>query len=76
MKLGSVRFQALLQPGAPNDEYTLEQRRTIDASLERADEDIKAGRVYGPFHTIAELESSMRHVAKDMKGKHKARTRR
>ena len=62
-------------PAVANDEYTPEQRRIIDSRLEKADEDIKAGRVYGPFDTIAELERSMRRVAKDIKGKSKIRAR-
>ena len=32
-----------------DDEYTPEQRRIIDARLDKADEDIKAGRIHGPF---------------------------
>ena len=32
-----------------DDEYTPEQRRVIDARLAEAEEDIKAGRVHGPF---------------------------
>ncbi len=32
-----------------DDEYTPAQRRIIDARLDRADADIKAGRVHGPF---------------------------
>ena len=62
-------------PAVANDEYTPEQRRIIDSRLEKAEEDIKAGRVYGPFDTIAELERSMRRVAKDIKGKSKIRAR-
>jgi len=34
---------------AKDDEYTPEQRRVIDARLAKADQDIKAGRVHGPF---------------------------
>lgn len=59
-----------------DDEYTPAQRLIIDARLAKAEEDIKAGRVYGPFDTIAELERSMRQVAKKMKSKSKARARR
>ncbi|MGI8991701.1 MAG: AbrB/MazE/SpoVT family DNA-binding domain-containing protein [Bryobacteraceae bacterium] len=32
-----------------DDEYTPEQRRIIDARLDKSDENIKAGRVHGPF---------------------------
>ena len=31
------------------DEYTTDQRRIIDARLAAGDEDIRAGRVHGPF---------------------------
>src|SRR5687768_5883662 len=34
-----------------DDEYTPAQRRVIDARLAEAEEDIKEGRVYGPFTT-------------------------
>ena len=36
---------------AADDEYSPEQRRIIDARLAKADEEIKHGRVYGPFNT-------------------------
>jgi len=42
-----------------DDEYTPRQRRIIDARLRKADEDIKAGRVYGPFKTSEELAASV-----------------
>src|SRR5579864_8332164 len=41
-----------------DDEYTPEQRRLIDAELDKADADIKAGRVHGPFSTHKEFISS------------------
>ncbi|MBI3682118.1 MAG: hypothetical protein HY235_17190 [Acidobacteria bacterium] len=37
------------KPPVAIDEYTPEQRRIIDARLALADEDVKKGRVYGPF---------------------------
>ena len=37
------------KPPVAVDEYTPEQRRIIDARLALADEDVKKGRVYGPF---------------------------
>ena len=37
-----------------DDEYTPAQRRVIDARLADAEEDIKAGRVHGPFDTADE----------------------
>ena len=37
-----------------DDEYTPEQRRIIDARLAKAEADIKAGRVHGPFGSASE----------------------
>ena len=37
------------KPPTAHDEYTPEQRRVIDARLAKSDEDIKAGRIHGPF---------------------------
>ena len=42
-----------------NDEYTPAQRRIIDARLAKADEDIEAGRLYGPFNTAEEMAASI-----------------
>ena len=41
------------------DEYTPAQRRRIDARLRKAGEDIKAGRVYGPFESAGEMAKSI-----------------
>ena len=38
-----------------DDEYTPEQRRIIDARLAKSNEDIKKGRVHGPFETHEEM---------------------
>src|SRR5207237_2417627 len=40
-----------------DDQYTPEQRRIIDARLDKADEDIKAGRVHGPFTSAKEASA-------------------
>jgi hypothetical protein len=50
-----------ITPRMPNadDEYTPAERRVIDARLAKSDEDIKAGRVYGPFNTAAEMAASI-----------------
>jgi len=37
------------------DEYTPAQRRVIDARLAKSTEDIKKGRVHGPFETHEEM---------------------
>ena len=56
-------------PKAPSadDEYTPEQRRIIDARLAKADEDIKRGRVYGPFNTAEEMAASIEANIKKMR---------
>jgi AbrB family looped-hinge helix DNA binding protein len=54
-----------------NEDITPEQRRIIDAQLAEGLEDVKTGRVYGPFKTIAELERSMREVGKKLRSKPK-----
>ncbi len=50
----------------PDDdvEYSPKHRRIIDAELEKGLEDVKMGRVYGPFKTAAELVASMRSELK------------
>ena len=57
----------LPKPPGADDEYTPEQRRTIDARLAKADEDIKHGRVYGPFDTHAEFIASLHKEAKKLR---------
>lgn len=47
-----------------HDEYTPEQRRTIDARLAKADQDIKAGRVHGPF-TSKQAANFIENLAKE-----------
>jgi AbrB family looped-hinge helix DNA binding protein len=42
-----------------DDEYTPAQRRIIDARLAKSDEDIKRGRVYGPFNSAEEMAASI-----------------
>lgn len=40
-------------------EFTKAERRAIDTSLARSTDDIKKGRVYGPFSTAKELAASV-----------------
>src|SRR5260370_13484746 len=49
-------------PQFPDDEveYSSKQRRIIDAELGKGLEDVKMGRVYGPFKTAAELVASIK----------------
>ena len=48
-----------------DDEYTPEQRRIIDERLAKADEDIKNGRVHGPF----EVEEAIQFLRKEIKAR-------
>jgi AbrB family looped-hinge helix DNA binding protein len=58
-------------PSADN-EYTPAQRRIIDARLAKSDEDIKRGRVYGPFETHEEFITELhQQVAKPARKKTK-----
>ncbi len=52
-----------------DDEYTPAQRRMIDARLAEADEDIKRGRLYGPFDTHEQFLASLHKEAKKLRGK-------
>lgn len=42
-----------------DDEYTPAQRHIIDARLAKADDDIKHGRLYGPFNTAEDMAASI-----------------
>ena len=46
-----------------DDEYTPAQRRIIDARLAKSDEDIRRGRVYGPFETHEEFIAALHQPA-------------
>ena len=54
-----------------DDEYTTEQRRAIDARLNKAEESIKAGRVQGPF-TARQAKEYIERLAKERKAGSKA----
>ena len=53
------------KPPGDDDDYTPEQRRIIDARLAKADEDIKHGRVYGPFDTAEEMAAFLEAQIKE-----------
>ena len=57
-----------------DDNYTPAQRRVIDARLAESAEEVRQGRVYGPFTTMAELERSLRRVGKASVAKRKSKT--
>jgi AbrB family looped-hinge helix DNA binding protein len=52
-----------------DDEYTPAQRRVIDARLAKSDEDIKHGRVYGPFETHQEFIASLHKESAKLRAK-------
>ncbi len=54
-----------------DDDYTPAQRKIVDAELAKGLEDVRMGRIYGPFKTIAELQRSMREVGKKLRSKPK-----
>jgi AbrB family looped-hinge helix DNA binding protein len=54
---------------AADEEYTPAQRRAMDARLAKSDEDIKRGRVYGPFDTHKEFVVSLRREAAKLRPK-------
>jgi hypothetical protein len=56
---------------AADDEYTPAQRRIIDASLARADADIKAGRVSKVFSDHAEFIAALHKEAAKLSAKSK-----
>src|SRR6185312_13677929 len=62
-------------PELADDEYTPAQRRMIQAQLAEGAEDVRQGRVHGPFKTIGELERSLRQVGKVSVAKRKSKTR-
>jgi len=62
------------KPPSADDEYTPEQRQTIDAQLTEGLADIKAGRVRGPFATHAEFIASLHKETKKLNRKRAKRS--
>ena len=58
---------------AADEEHTLEQRRAVNAQLAESLEDVRKGRVYGPFATVVELERSLRRTAQKTASRSKTR---
>lgn len=52
-------------------EYTPAQRRIVDARLAKSDEDLKHGRVYGPFDTHEEFIAALRLESAKLRAKRK-----
>lgn len=57
----------LPKAASAEDEYTPEQRRFVDARLAKGDEDIKRGRLYGPFDSADEMAASIEANIKKMR---------
>jgi bifunctional DNA-binding transcriptional regulator/antitoxin component of YhaV-PrlF toxin-antitoxin module len=57
-----------IRPKSPvrDDEYTIEQRRIVDAQLAESLADIEAGRVRGPFSSHKEFIASLHKEAKKL----------
>ena len=64
LKASARRGSILLTPVTAGAEYTTQQRRAIDARLALSEEDIKAGRTYGPFDSVQEMVASMKRELK------------
>jgi len=56
-----------------DDEYTPAQRKIVDAELAKGLEDVRMGRVFGPFETVEALVASMRREGKLAANKRKTR---
>jgi AbrB family looped-hinge helix DNA binding protein len=57
---------------ADDTEYTAEQQRIIDSELAKADDDVRNGRVYGPF-SAKQAANFLRSELKKRAGKSKKR---
>ena len=56
-------------PARADDDYTPEQRRFMDARMAEGLDDVKLGRVAGPFDTHGEFIASPHKEAKRLKAK-------
>ena len=57
----------LPKPPAADGEYTPAQRRAIDRGITKGLEDIRKGRVHGPFKTADDAISHLRSLARSRK---------
>jgi len=58
-----------------DDEYAPDQRRVIDSRLSESEEDLKAGRSFGPFDTADAMIASMKAELKRVAGVKSKRSR-
>ena len=73
---GVITILTAPQRAADKEEYTAEQRCAINAQLAESLDDVRKGRVYGPFATVVELERSLRRTAPKSAAKAKRFARR
>ncbi len=58
-----------------DDEYTPEQRRIIDARLAESEEDVKKGRLHGPFETHEDMIAFLHRAAREARRAKNAKLR-
>lgn len=66
----------LPKPPAADDEYTPEQRRIIDREIRKGLEDVKRGRLRGPFLTHEDFVASLHAETRKLSSKGKKRSAR
>ena len=77
LKLGDqVEFKAspgiitiVSKPPLADDEYTLEQRRLIDARLAKPLQEVESGRTHGPFKTHEQMMEFLNRRTPKARGK-------
>jgi len=73
---GKITIVSKPPVAAADDDYTPEQRRIIEAQLAEGLEDIRQGRVYGPFDTVEEMIASIKgNIKKSRPAKKRKRAR-
>lgn len=55
-----MKTTAKIQFPNADSEYTPAQRRFVDARLDESEEDLKKGRIFGPFHTAEDMIAHMK----------------
>ena len=69
----SVHRQAGIKTG--DNEYTLAQQRIIEARLAKALRETKAGNTHGPFNTVDEMATFLKHQSKKVQTNPKCHSR-
>ncbi len=69
LKVSGGVITMLPKLSSADDEYTPEQRRIIDARIAEGLDDVKHGRVHGPFDTHGEFIASLHKEARRLKAR-------